>query len=88
MARLYPQALGSSSSPPATRRANAPHQQTRNCRTIIKILSQAPDGCFIPRQTGGLTVGRNVRLRLSTENMFIAQQWTSSVVAYSLEHVY
>jgi hypothetical protein len=24
----------------------------------IKIWSQAPDGCFIPRQTGRLTVGR------------------------------
>jgi hypothetical protein len=29
-----------------------------------KIWSQAPDGCFIPRQTGLLTVGRNIRLRL------------------------
>jgi hypothetical protein len=37
---------------------SAPHQQTCNCLTVIKI------GCFIPRQAGRLTVGRNVRLRL------------------------
>jgi hypothetical protein len=30
----------------------------------IKIWLQAPDGCFILRQTGRLTVGRNIRLRL------------------------
>jgi hypothetical protein len=42
----------------------ASNQQTRNCQTIIKIWSQAPEGCFIPRQTGRLTVGRNIRLRL------------------------
>jgi hypothetical protein len=38
-------------------RESAPHQQTRNCLTVA-------DGCFIPRQTGRLTVGRNIRLRL------------------------
>jgi hypothetical protein len=43
---------------------SAPHQQTCNCLTVIKIWSWAPDGCFIPRQTGRLTVGRNRRLRL------------------------
>jgi hypothetical protein len=47
-------------------RESAPHVQTRNCMTAIKIWSQAPDGCFIPRQTGRLTVGRNIRLRLSS----------------------
>jgi hypothetical protein len=45
-------------------REGAPNQQTCNCQTIIKIWSLAPDGCFIPRQTGRLTVGRNIRLRL------------------------
>jgi hypothetical protein len=44
-------------------RESAPHQQNRNCLTVIKIWSLAPDGCFIPRQTGRLTVGRNIRLR-------------------------
>jgi hypothetical protein len=29
-----------------------------------KDLVVTPDGCFIPRQTGQLTVGRNVRLSL------------------------
>jgi hypothetical protein len=46
-------------------REGALNQQTRNCQTIIKIWSYAPEGCFIPRQTGRLTVGRNIRLRLS-----------------------
>jgi hypothetical protein len=32
----------------------------RNRLTIIKIWSQSPDACFIPRQTGRLTVGRNI----------------------------
>jgi hypothetical protein len=40
----------------------APHQQTRNFLTVIKIWSKAPDGCFIPRYAGRLTVGRNIRL--------------------------
>jgi hypothetical protein len=31
---------------------------------VIKIWSLALDGCFIPRHTGRLTVGRNIRLRL------------------------
>jgi hypothetical protein len=46
-------------------RESSPHQQTRNCLTVIKMWSWAPGGCFIPRQTGRLTVGRNIRLRLS-----------------------
>jgi hypothetical protein len=45
-------------------RKSTPHQQTRNCLTVIKICSYAPDGCFIPRQTGRLTVGRNFKLRM------------------------
>jgi hypothetical protein len=39
-------------------------QETRNCQTIIKIWSWVQEGCFIPRQTGRLTVGRNIKLRL------------------------
>jgi hypothetical protein len=51
-------------------REGAPQNQERNCQTYsvfraeIKIWSQAPNGCFIPRQTGQLTVDRNIRLRL------------------------
>jgi hypothetical protein len=41
-------------------REGAPHQQNRNCLTVIKIWSYAPDGCLTPRQTGRLTVGRNI----------------------------
>jgi hypothetical protein len=40
------------------------YQQTRNCLKITTIWSWAPEGCFIPRKTGRLTVGRNIRLRL------------------------
>jgi hypothetical protein len=45
-------------------RQNASYQRTSNCQTIINIWSHAPDVCFIPGQTGRLTVGRNMRLRL------------------------
>jgi hypothetical protein len=30
----------------------------------VPRLYNTPDGCFIPGQTGRLTVGRNIRLRL------------------------
>jgi hypothetical protein len=43
-------------------REGAPYQQTRNRLTVMKIWSYAPDGCFIPRQTGRLIVGRNMTL--------------------------
>jgi hypothetical protein len=43
-------------------REGAQNQQTRNCQTKIKIWLYAPDGCFIPRQTGRLTVGHNIKL--------------------------
>jgi hypothetical protein len=49
-------------------REGARNQQTRNCQTIIKIWSYAPDGCFIPRQTGRLAVSRNGRnIKLKTQ---------------------
>jgi hypothetical protein len=48
-------------------REGAPNHQTRNCQTIIKIWSYAPDGCFIPGLTGSLTVGRNIRLKTQTQ---------------------
>jgi hypothetical protein len=47
-------------------REGAPYQQTRNRLTVIKIWSKALDGCFIPRQTGRLIVGRNMTLDAST----------------------
>jgi hypothetical protein len=40
-------------------------KQDRNCLTVINIWSYAPDGCFMPRQTGRLTVGRNITLTLT-----------------------
>jgi hypothetical protein len=33
-------------------REGSPHQQTRNCLTVIKIWSWASDGCLTPRQIG------------------------------------
>jgi hypothetical protein len=57
----------------------APHNnKTVTVIQVIKIWSSAPNGCFIPRQTGRLTVGRNIKLN-STQ--------MSSIVAYSLERV-
>jgi hypothetical protein len=46
-------------------RQGASHQQTSNYLTVIKIWSWAPDECFIPRQTGRQTVGRNMTLTLT-----------------------
>jgi hypothetical protein len=46
-------------------RESAPSQQACNCHTVIKIWSEAPDGCLTPRQTGRLTVGRNITLTLT-----------------------
>jgi hypothetical protein len=46
-------------------REGAPTQNTRNCQTINKYLDVTQIGCLIPSQTGWLTVGRNIRLRLT-----------------------
>jgi hypothetical protein len=50
----------------------APHQQTRNCLKIIKKKEkekrnwlQVPDRCRTSRQTGRLTIGRNITSTLS-----------------------
>jgi hypothetical protein len=62
-------------------REGAPHQQTRKClknnqRENGKNWSRVPDECLTPRQTGRLTVGRNVTLTwrrvtsLLNENQF------------------
>jgi hypothetical protein len=50
-------------------RESAPHQRTL---TVIKIWSYAPDGCFIPRQTGRLTVGRNKKTRSTVSQSGVA----------------
>jgi hypothetical protein len=41
-------------------REGAPHQQALNCVTVIQIWSLTPDGGLTPRQTGRLTIGRNM----------------------------
>jgi hypothetical protein len=43
-------------------REGAPHQQTRNCLTVIRIWSWAPDGGLTPRQTDRLTICHNITL--------------------------
>jgi hypothetical protein len=50
-------------------------------RAEIKIWSQAPDGCFIPRQTGQLTVGRNIRPRLKNRS-----SWKGATIQRVFEH--
>jgi hypothetical protein len=61
-------------------REGAPHQQTRNCLTVIKIWSYAPNGCFIARQTGWLTVGRNTQTQIQ---IWLAAMITSDSQAAS-----
>jgi hypothetical protein len=41
-------------------REGAPQQQTHDCLTVTKFCSWPPDECLTPRQTGRLTVGRNI----------------------------
>jgi hypothetical protein len=56
-------------------RESAPHQQTCNCLTVILIRSLAPDGCFIPRQTGRLIFGRlRFRLRISQSSCAVPSE--------------
>jgi hypothetical protein len=45
-------------------REGVSHQQTYNCLTVITIWPWATDGCLIPRDTGRLTIGRNITLAL------------------------
>jgi hypothetical protein len=54
-------------------RESGPHQQTCNCLTVIKIWSSASDEGFIPRQTGRLTVGRNINLTLTSSLQSLTQ---------------
>jgi hypothetical protein len=49
---------------PSSRQRERP--TTTNPELSNKNLAVTPDGCFIPRQTGRLTVGRNIRLRLTS----------------------
>jgi hypothetical protein len=49
-------------------RESAPHQQSRNCKKIIKNAknwSRVPGGCLIPKRTGRQTVGGNITLTLT-----------------------
>jgi hypothetical protein len=44
---------------------SAPQQEACNCPTVIKMWCEVPDGCFIPRQTGQMTVGSDITLTLN-----------------------
>jgi hypothetical protein len=41
------------------------HQQTHGCLTVTEVWSWVPVGCLTPRQTGRLTIGRNIILTLT-----------------------
>jgi hypothetical protein len=56
-------------------REGAVHQQTHNSQTVTKIWSWAPDGCLTPRQTGRLTVGRNITWTFWVELVEELQLW-------------
>jgi hypothetical protein len=45
-------------------RESAPQRENCNGLTVIIIWSYATVWCFIPRETGRLTAGRNIRFRL------------------------
>jgi hypothetical protein len=52
--------------PPSRQRGGPISTNPQSSRlTVMKIWSKAPDGCFIPRQTGRLIVGRNMTLTLT-----------------------
>jgi hypothetical protein len=60
-------------------RESAPHQETRNCLTVLKIWSWTPHGYFIPRQTGLLTVGRH-KTQLSSAQLSSACNWRTNTI--------
>jgi hypothetical protein len=47
---------------PSSGRGGAPHRRARDCLTVVKVWSWAPDVCFDPGRTGRVTVSRNMRL--------------------------
>jgi hypothetical protein len=65
-------------------REGTPHQYSRNCLTVIKIWTRAPDGYFIPRKIGRLTVGRNITLTLESEKQEAGVGWPPAC-EYSME---
>jgi hypothetical protein len=56
-------------------REGVPQKQDCNCQRLINIWSYAPDRYLTPRQTGRLTVGRNIRLRLNTIRQIVQFQF-------------
>jgi hypothetical protein len=45
------------------------HRRARDCLTVVEVWSWAPDGCFVPRRTDRLDVGRNMRLDSTSSRM-------------------
>jgi hypothetical protein len=60
-------------------REGARHQEARNCLIVLKIWSEASYRYLTPRQTGRLTVGRNLTLSLSWSSWVPKFQENSSV---------
>jgi hypothetical protein len=50
-------------------RESAPHQHALNCLDNNKNLIVSPRSVLYSKTAGRLTVGRNIRLRLRTENI-------------------
>jgi hypothetical protein len=73
LCRLGPEAIATTD--PSSRQRERPistHPQLSDVYRIPygnKNLVVSPDGCFIPRQTGRLAIGRNIRLRLRLESL-------------------
>jgi hypothetical protein len=53
-------------------REGVPYQQIRKCLTVLKNLVISPK---IPRQTGRLTVGRNITVQFSTKIRVQSREW-------------
>jgi hypothetical protein len=62
-------------------RDGALHQLIRNSLTVTKIRPWAPDGCLTPRQTGRLTVCRNMTLSLT----LMARQRQTKILVMDIE---
>jgi hypothetical protein len=50
---------------PSSRQRGHPTSENYNCLTVTKIWSWTPNGGLILRQTGRMTVGRNIILTLT-----------------------
>jgi hypothetical protein len=64
-------------------RKGAPHQQTRNCLRVTKIWSWNPRWGLTSRQTGRLTVGRNVTMTSTLRCIVLKEEF--SITCYTCD---